>query len=113
MFKRGISRCLPILVMVFIVSVHTSSALAKEGGLKAQLLKHAGESYPTVQDPSYQNYEMALREYIANRIHQRFGIALDPKNYSGFDLLEIEALFKVKKNEESFDTFLKKFPKHP
>jgi hypothetical protein len=45
------------------------------------------------------------------RIDKEFGIALDPKKYSGFDLLEIEALFKCKKSNEPYDIFLKPFPK--
>jgi hypothetical protein len=44
---------------------------------------------------------------------KRFGITLDPKTYSGFDLLEIESLFRCKKSDEPFDMFLKKLPKGP
>lgn len=99
-----------LILMIFFLSV---GSLAEAGNLKSELLKHSGESYTTLQDPSYQSYDLALRQYVADRIHQRFGIALDPKIYSGFDLLEIEALFKCKKKEEGFDLFLKTFPKHP
>ena len=49
---------------------------------------------------------------MVKRIHQHFGITLDPKTYSGFDLLEIEALLKCKKPEEPADVILKKFPKY-
>ncbi len=90
-----------------------SSAYSKESPLQSQLLDHAGKSYTGAQDPSYLNYDLALREYMVDRISKRFGIALDPKIYSGFDLLEIEALFKCKKTEEPFDLFLKMVPKHP
>jgi hypothetical protein len=90
-----------------------SSVYAKGSPLQSQLLDHAGKSYTGAQDPSYLNYDLALREYMVDRISKRFGIALDPKIYSGFDLLEIEALFKCKKPEEPFDPFLKMFPKRP
>ncbi len=90
-----------------------STAYAKESPLQPQVLDHAGKSYTGMQDPSYINYDLSLRAYMVDRISKRFGIALDPKTYSGFDLLEIEALFKCKKSEESFDIFLKMFPKHP
>ena len=90
-----------------------SSVDAKEGSLESQLLDHAGKSYTGAQDPSYLNYDLALREYMVDRINKRFGITLDPKIYSGFDLLEIEALFKCKKPEEPFDLLLKMVPKHP
>ena len=81
--------------------------------MQSQLLDHAGKSYTGAQDLSYLTYDLALREYMVDRIRKRFGIALDPKIYSGFDLLEIEALFKCKKPEEPFDLFLKMAPKYP
>lgn len=99
--------------MVLGLSFLGSSVCANTGGPRSQLLSHAGESYATAQDPSYQKYDLALREHMVDRINKRFGIALDPKTYSGFDLLEIEALFKCKKKEEPFDLFLKVFPRHP
>jgi hypothetical protein len=99
-----------LILTIFIIA---SSVHAKDGPLSAQLLDYAGKSYIGVQDPSYLNYDLALREYMANRINKQFGIALNPKDYSGFDLLEIESLFKCKKSGEPFDVFLKMFPKHP
>jgi hypothetical protein len=89
----------------------TSPVYAKENSLQFQLLDHAGKSYSGAQDPSYLDYDLALRKYVADRILKRFGITLDPQIYSGFDLLDIEALFKCKKSEEPFDLFLKMFPK--
>ncbi len=84
---------------------------ATENSQQYELLEHAGKSYSGAQDPSYLDYDLALRKVVADRIHKRFGIALDPKTYSGFDLLDIEALFKCKKSEEPFDLFLKMFAK--
>ena len=86
---------------------------AKENSLQGELLDHAGKSYSGAQDPSYLDYDLALRKYVADRIHKRFGVALDPQIYSGFDLLDIEALFKCKKSEEPFDLFIKMVPKRP
>jgi hypothetical protein len=91
--------------------VITSPVYAKESPLQVQLLEHAGKSYSGAQDPSYLEYDLALRKYVADRILKQFGVALDPKTYSGFDLLDIEALFKCKKSEEPFDLFLKMFTK--
>jgi hypothetical protein len=104
---------LPIFAMVLGPWVITTSVYARDGSLKPQLLDYAGKSYTGTQDPSYLNYDLALREYLVDRISKRFGVALDPKKYSGFDLLEIEALFKCKKMDEPLDTLLKMFPKHP
>jgi hypothetical protein len=77
-----------------------------------QVLAYDGKTFTGFEDPDYVSYDQALREYLVKRIHQKFGIALDPKKYSGFDLLEIEALFKCKKPNESYDSFLRMFPKH-
>lgn len=88
--------CLFLRVAVLGSCVIFSSVYAKENSLQFQILDHAGKSYTGVQDPSYLNYDLALREYMADRIDKRFGIALDPKIYSRFDLLENEAPFKCK-----------------
>ena len=113
MLTKKIILSLPILTLFLWFCLITSSVCAKDGSLQSQLLDYAGKSYTGTQDPSYLNYDLALREYIVNRINKQFGIALNPKNYSGFDLLEIESLFKCKRSEESFDTFLKMFPNRP
>jgi len=87
-------------------------AHAEDESLRTQVLNYAGKSYTGIQDPDYLSYDSALREYMVKRIHQRFGVTLDPKTYSGFDLLEIEALLKCKKSEEPADTIFKMFPKY-
>ena len=102
------------LLMFFIVlsfSLTVSSAFAKEAVMPARVTAYDGKSFAGLQDPEYLSYDQALREYLIKRIDQRFGIALDPKKYSGFDLLEIEALFKCKKSNEPYDAFLRMFPK--
>ncbi len=100
-----------LMVPILGAWVIPSPVCAKENSSQYELLDHAGKSYSGAQDPSYLDYDLALRKYVADRILKRFGIALDPKTYSGFDLLDIEALFKCKKSEEPFDLFLKMFPK--
>jgi len=89
------------------------SVQGKDGQLGSEVLNHAGESYKGVEDPAYISYDQALRTYMVERIKKEFGLALDPKTYSGFDLLEIEALLKCKKTGEPVEDFLKGFPKHP
>jgi hypothetical protein len=79
--------------------------------MPSRITAYDGKSFKGFEDPEYLSYDQALREYFVRRIDQKFGIALDPKKYSGFDLLEIEALFKYKKSNESYDIFLRLFPK--
>ncbi len=87
-------------------------ALAKNTALPHRMATYDGKTFAGFQDPEYVSYDQALREYLVKRIDQRFGIVLDPKKYSGFELLEIEALFKCKKSNEPFDMFLKIFQKN-
>ena len=93
---------------LFLSSFETS---ADEVFFDSQLLTQAGKSYGGIQDPEYISYDQALRDYMAKRIKQKFGIELDSKKYSGFDLLEIESFFDCKKSDEPFDLFLKMFPR--
>ncbi len=102
---------LPTLLVILLFSLAFSSAFAKEAVMPARVTAYDGKSFAGFQDPEYLSYDQALREYLVKRIDQRFGIALDPKKYSGFDLLEIEALFKCKKSNEPYDIFLKMFPR--
>jgi hypothetical protein len=111
MFPKKTIGFLPILATFLCSCFIACPAYAKEGSLQSQVLDHAGKSYTGDQDPSYVNYDLALREYMVDRINKRFGISLDPKIYSGFDLLEIEAFLRCKKTEEPPDIFLRKFLK--
>ena len=99
------------LFIIFGFGFTASLTFPKEAGMQAQIAAYDGKSYKGFQDPEYISYDQALREVLVKRIDQKFGIALDPKKYSGFDLLEIEAFFKCKKSNEPFNLFLKMYPK--
>lgn len=98
--------CLSILF-----SVIPSSIFAKEVSIPPEIAAYDGKTFAGFQDTEYLSYDQALRKYLVKRIDQQFGVALDPNKYSGFDLLEIEALFKCKKSNEPLNIFLKMFPK--
>jgi hypothetical protein len=100
------------LLLVFsIPCMNVPAAYAQKERLLSEVLNYAGKTYGDAQDPEYVTYDQALREYMVKRIKQRFGIELDPKKYSGFDLLEIESFFECKKSDEPFDLFLAMFPR--
>ncbi len=107
MFKKENIWVIPILLVAFWCSATASPVHAEDTSLQSQILSHAGQSYRGAQDPKYPTYDRALRGYVVERINTRFGIKLDPKAYSGFKLLEIEAVFKCKKSDEPFDILLK------
>jgi hypothetical protein len=101
----------PILLIFLCFGLAASLSFAKEATAQARVASYDGKSFTGFQDPEYVSYDQALREYLVKRIDKEFGIALDPKKYSGFELLEIEALFRCKKSNEPYDMFLKMFPK--
>jgi hypothetical protein len=100
-----------ILFITLFFGLTASSTFAKGTAMPSRITAHDGKSFKGFEDPEYLSYDEALREYLVKRVDQKFGIALDPKKYSGFDLLEIEAFFKCKKSNEPFNIFLKMFPK--
>jgi hypothetical protein len=99
MFRKKTIRFLPSLIIILGYFLIISSVYGKDSSLQTQLLDHAGKTYTEAQDPSFLNYDLALREYMVDRISKRFGVSLDPKIYSGFDLLEIEAFLSAKTEE--------------
>lgn len=104
------------IFLIFVLACSMGMAVYASSNLKepaSQLSIYEGKWYPGQQDLSYKEYDLALRNRMAIRINKRFGIKLDTQTYSGFDLLEIEALLRLKKSNESFDLFLKIFPKSP
>jgi hypothetical protein len=105
--KSILSICITILAFCTIASF----ALANNVFYDPQLLPYDGKAYTGAQDPEYISYDQVLRDYMVKRIKQKFGVDLDPKKYSGFDLLEIEAMLRCRKSEEPLDIFLKIFPK--
>lgn len=101
----------PISMTILTFCLIASFALANNVFYDPQLLPYDGKVYTGVQDPQYISYDQALRDYMVKRIKEKFGVELDPKKYSGFDLLEIEAVLKCRKSDEPLDIFLNMFPK--
>ena len=93
----------------FFLSLSADPVLAQN--LRAKLLQDAGKTFTGMEDPAYRSYDQTLRDYVAKRISKRYGVAVDPKSYNGFDLLDIEAFLKCKKSSESLDPYLQKFQK--
>ena len=102
-----------ILLVVALVGfgVPSFAADVKEGPLPPRLLADAGKTFTGPKDPQFVSYDLALRDYLVKRINKRFGVALDARSYSGFDLLDIEACLKCKKSNEPVDLYLKAFKK--
>ncbi len=111
--KDGIEEIMRLCLgaVILFLSVGVCQVRADEKGLLSHVLVYAGKSYHGLKSAEYVSYDVALRSYIVDRIQRRYGVSLDPQSYSGFELLEIESLFKCKKSSEPFDLILKGFRK--
>lgn len=89
--------------------IFSSPGFSKDRRLPSEFLKYEGKYFKGIQDPEFQHYDIALRNYLSERLKRHYGIEIDPKAFSSFDLLEMEALVKCKKKEESIDSILKIF----
>jgi len=104
-------KLVPMVVVLLFVFLSLSPDPVLAQNLRARLLENAGKTFTGIEDPAYQSYDRTLRDYVAKRISKRYGVAVDPKGYNGFDLLDIEAFLKCKKSNEAVGPYLQKFQK--
>jgi hypothetical protein len=102
-----------LVPVVLCLMMNAWQVQAAEKDLRSYVWAYNGKSYKGIQTTEYNAYDQALRNYLVQRIGRRFGIRLDFERYSGFDLLEMESLFKCRKSNEPYDLFLRSFPKTP
>ena len=107
---KTIKLLLMVIVLSFLVLSLTSDPVLAANS-RARVLENAGKTFTGTEDPAYQAYDQALRDYVAKRISKRYGVTVNPGGYSGFDLLDIEAFLKCKKTNEPLDLYLQKFQK--
>jgi len=75
------------------------------------ILGYVGQYFRNPSSPDYSSYDREMSMYVAKRIKAKHNVDLDYTSYSAFDLLEIEALLKCKKSDESVESLLKPFQK--
>jgi hypothetical protein len=75
------------------------------------IMGYDGRYFRDPLSPDYSSYDREMSMYIAKRIKAHYNVDLDYTSYSAFDLLEIEALLKFKKSDESAESLLKPFQK--
>jgi hypothetical protein len=76
---------------------------------RADVLAYAGRYFENPSSPHYASYDQKMTMDVAKRIRERYHVDLDYKSYSAFDLLEIEALLKCKRSDESVESLLERF----
>ena len=92
--------------LIFPSSVHTQRAPGSHG---TGILAYAGRYFVDPSSAEYSSYDRKMSMYVAKRIKDKYHVNLDYESYSAFDLLEIEALLKCKRSDESVKSLLKRF----
>jgi hypothetical protein len=75
------------------------------------ITNYSGQYFKGPSSPGYSSYDREMSMLVAKRIKEHYNVALDHTSFSAFDLLEIEALLKFKKSDESVESLLKPFRK--
>ena len=88
--------------LIFPPFIHAEITPGKE------ILDYAGHYFSDRSSPDYSCYDREMSKYIATKIKVEYHVDLDLTSYSAFELLEIEALLKCKKPDESVESILKR-----
>ena len=100
-----------ILLLIFSFGLIIAPLIHTEITPGREILNYAGRYFNNRSSPDYSSYDQEMSRYIAKKIKLEYNVNLDLTSYSAFDLLEIEALLKCKKMDESVEFLLKRFQK--
>ena len=92
--------------LIFPSWVHTQRAPGFHG---PGIVAYSGRYFADPSSPEYSSYDRTMSMYVAKRIKEKYHVDLDYNSYSAFDLLEIEALLKCKRSDESVELLLTRF----
>ena len=101
------------MILGLVILMGMGSVSFGEKGSLPTPSSYEGKWFAGTQDTDYRDYDLALRKRLIKRIDKRFGLKLDLQTYTGFDLLEMESLLRLKKSNEPVEHFLRMFPKSP
>lgn len=72
--------------------------------------KYGGKIFKSPSDPDYLSYEKEAKAILLQEIRSRYGVELNGDVLSSDQLLEIVALLRVKRSDESVGHILSRFP---
>ncbi len=104
-------KSLAIFFLVFFSILILAPCLIAKKSPRDGITNYAGQYFKEPSSPGYTSYDREMSMLVAKRIKADYNVDLDHTSYSAFDLLEIEALLKFKKSDESVASLLKPFQK--
>jgi hypothetical protein len=72
--------------------------------------KYGGRTFKSPSDPDYLSYEREIKSILLDKIRKQYGVDLNGDALSSEQLLEIDALLRLKRSDESVDQMLTRFP---
>ena len=106
MNRVALSLLICFSALILPCSIHVQGAPASYG---TDILAYAGRYFGDLSSPEYSSYDRKMSMHVAKRIKEKYHVDLDYTSYSTFDLLEIEALLKCKRSDESVESLLTRF----
>ncbi len=72
--------------------------------------KYGGKTFTAPSDPEYLSYEREMKSILLEKIEIQYGVEVNGDILSSDQLLEIEALLRLKSNRESVEEILSRYP---
>ena len=72
--------------------------------------KYGGKTFQSPSDPDYLSYEREIKPILLQKIRNQYDVELNGDVLSSEQLLEIEALLRLKRSDESVEHILSRFP---
>ncbi len=73
--------------------------------------KYGGKTFKSPSDPDFLSYEREIKAILLDKIESQYGVELNGEALSSDQLLEIEALLRFKRSDESVEYILRRFPR--
>ncbi len=105
MKKTTLAISLVVLFSFFFSSPFVRSQEASKLGSK-----YGGKIFRIPSDPDYISYEREIKTILLQKIKSHYGVELRGDLLSSEQLLEIEALLRFKRSNESVEYILSRFP---
>ncbi len=100
--------CLSALIFAFTLMLCPPGTVAQEASELGP--KYGGMLFAGPSDPEYRSYEQAIKPILLDQIEREYGVVLNGDTLSPEELLEINALLRLKRSDEPVDYILNRFP---
>ncbi|MBW2057683.1 MAG: hypothetical protein JRH07_10710 [Deltaproteobacteria bacterium] len=103
-------RTLVLIALVSLLGLIACPPRAGSQQVSRLAAEYGGKVFKSPSDPDYLSYQKQAKAILLRKIRDRYGVDLNGENLSPDQLLEIEALLRVKRSDESVEYILNRFP---